>query len=116
MTTRNISRRMMLQGGAVALGLPWLETFAPRAAKAAGTAPVRRYMNMYYPNGTTDMFWLPGGVSGGTPLAAKAGPFGTTGVSPILEPLAPSNKYMLVLGGVGNYSAYGGGNAQPSHV
>jgi hypothetical protein len=116
MTTRNISRRMMLQGGAVALGLPWLETFAPRSAKAAGAAaPVRRYMNMYFPNGTTDMFWLPGGVSAGTPMAAKAGPFGTTGVSAILEPLAPSNKYMLVLGGVGNYSAYGGGNAQPSH-
>jgi uncharacterized protein DUF1552 len=116
MNTRNVTRRRMLQGGAVALGLPWLETFAPRNAKAAGAAaPVRRYMNIYFPNGTTDMFWLPGGVSAGTPLAAKAGPFGTTGVSPILEPLAPSNKYMLVLGGVGNYSAYGGGNAQPSH-
>jgi len=106
MNTRNVSRRRVLQGGAVALGLPWLETFAPRNAKAAGAvAPIRRYMNMYFPNGTTDMFWLP----------AAPGPLGTTGVSPILEPLAPSNKYMLVLGGVGNYSAYGGGNAQPSH-
>jgi hypothetical protein len=116
MTTGNVTRRRMLQGGAVALGLPWLETFASRDAKAAGAATaVRRYMNIYFPNGTTDMFWVPGGGSAGSPASATQGAFGTAGVSPILEPLAPSNKYMLVLGGVGNYSAYGGGNAQPSH-
>jgi hypothetical protein len=105
MNARNVSRRMMLQGGAVALSLPWLETLAPRSAKAAGTVPVRRYINMYFPNGTTDTFWLP----------AAAGPFGTAGVSPILEPLAPSNKYLTVLNGVGNYSAYGNAHAEPSH-
>src|SRR5580704_12603226 len=116
MTTGNVTRRRMLQGGAVALGLPWLETFASRDEKAAGAATaVRRYMNIYFPNGTTDMFWVPGGGSAGSPASATQGAFGTAGVSPILEPLAPSNKYMLVLGGVGNYSAYGGGNAQPSH-
>jgi hypothetical protein len=61
---------------------------------------------MYFPNGTTDSFWLP----------STPGPLPTgTGISPILEPLMPSNKYLLVLNGVGNYSAYGGGNAQPSH-
>ncbi len=121
MNPRNISRRAMLRGGAVALSLPWLESLAARAAKAAGAAgatasPVRRYINMYMPNGTTDLFWLPGaGTSASTPKSAPAGPFGTAAVSAILEPLAPSNKYMLLLGGVGNYSAYGGGNAQPSH-
>jgi len=121
MNPRNISRRAMLRGGAVALSLPWLETLAVRGAKAAGAAgatvsPVRRYINMYFPNGTTDLFWLPGtGTSASMPTSTPAGPFGTAPVSAILEPLAPSNKYMLLLGGVGNYSAYGGGNAQPSH-
>jgi len=105
MNARNVSRRMMLQGGAVALSLPWLETLAPRSAKAAGTVPVRRYINMYFPNGTTDTFWLP----------SATGAFGTAGVSPILEPLAPSNKYLSVLNGVGNYSAYGNAHAEPSH-
>jgi hypothetical protein len=75
-------------------------------------------MSMYFPNGTTDKFWLP----------AAAGPFGTAPVSAILEPLAPSNKYMTVLagpptsgaggmgsGGISNYSAYGSVHAEPSH-
>jgi hypothetical protein len=98
---------MILKGGAVALSLPWLETFAPRSARAAGAAaPIRRYIAMYFCNGTTDLFWLP----------STPGPLPTTGgASAILEPLAPSNKYMLVLDGVGNYSSYGYAHAEPSH-
>jgi len=94
MNAPNMTRRTMLKGGAVALGLPWLETLAARSAKAAGaTGPVRRYMWMYFPNGTTDLFWLP----------ATPGPLGTTAPSAILEPLTPLNQYLLVLNGVGNY-------------
>src|SRR5579859_7039991 len=107
MNARNVSRRMMLKGGAVALSLPWLETFASRSANAAGstTVPIRRYVNMYFPNGTTDTFFFPA-ATGALPA--------TGGVSAILEPLAPSNKYLLVLGNVGNYSAYGFAHAEPS--
>jgi hypothetical protein len=108
MNAPNMTRRAMLRGGAVALGLPWLETLAAKAAKAAGTGstqPVRRYVNMYFPNGTTDRFWLP----------AAPGPLGTTAASAILEPLAPLNQYLLILNGVGNYSAFGGVHPEPSH-
>jgi hypothetical protein len=105
MSSRPITRRAVLQGGAVALSLPWLETLAPRKADAA-TAPLRRYISMYYPNGTTPNFWFPKATGTGNAWA----------ISPILEPLAPFKANMLVLGNVGNYSAMGvTATAQPSH-
>jgi Protein of unknown function (DUF1552) len=100
-----ISRRRILQGGAVALSLPWLETLAPRPARGAA-APIKRYISMYYPNGTTPNFW--------NPTAAGAG--NAWAISPILEPLSAFKANMLVLGNVGNYSAMGvTATAQPSH-
>ena len=100
-----ISRRAVLRGGAVALSLPWLETFAPRKADAAA-APIKRYISMYFPNGTTPNFWFP--------QAAGAGD--AWSISPILEPLSAFKANMLVLNGVGNYSAMGvTTTAQPSH-
>ena len=74
MSSRPITRRAVLQGGAVALSLPWLETLAPRKADAAA-APLRRYISMYYPNGTTPNFWFP--TAPGTGNAWS--------ISPILE-------------------------------
>lgn len=98
------SRRAVLRGGAIALSLPWLETFAPRKAGAA--APIKRYMNMYYPNGTTPNFWFP----------KTPGTDGNWAISAILEPLSAFKQNMLVLNGVGNYSAMGvTTTAQPSH-
>jgi hypothetical protein len=100
-----ISRRAVLRGGAVALSLPWLETLAPRAADAAA-APMRRYISMYYPNGTTPNFWFP----------KTAGAGDAWSISPILEPLSAFKSKMLVLSNVGNYSAMGATmTAQPSH-
>jgi hypothetical protein len=104
MISKPISRRAILRGGAVALSLPWLETLAPRLAKAAAV-PVRRYLSMYFPNGSADKFWLPP-----TPGSGSA-----WSISPILEPLLPSKKYMMVLGNVGNYASFGGKLADPSH-
>jgi hypothetical protein len=66
--------------------------------------PIRRYMSMYFPNGTGP-YWVPPVAGAGTAWA----------LSPILEPLLPSKQYALVLGGVGNYSAYGNAHAEPSH-
>jgi Protein of unknown function (DUF1552) len=100
-----ISRRAVLKGGAVALSLPWLETFASRAALGA-TAPTKRYISMYYPNGTTPNFWFPKAVGTGDAWS----------ISAILEPLAAFKSNMLVLNNVGNYSAMGvTATAQPSH-
>src|SRR5258708_7488628 len=104
MISKTISRRAILRGGAVALSLPWLETLSPRSAKAAA-APVRRYLSMYFPNGSADKFWLP-------PMPGTGSGWS---ISPILEPLLPSKKYMTVLGSVGNYASFGGKLADPSH-
>src|SRR5216683_3328290 len=100
-----ITRRSMLKGGAVALCLPWLETFDDRPASAAA-APIQRYMAVYFPNGTTDSFWLP----------STAGTGDAWSVSPLLEPALASKKNMLVLHGVGNYSAFATTSTiSPSH-
>jgi hypothetical protein len=104
MSSHSISRRAVLRGGAVGLCLPWLETLAPKKAAAAGATPIRRYMSMYYPNGTAE-WWFP----------PTAGTGASWAISPILEPLTPSRSLLLVLGKVGNYSTYGGNSPNPSH-
>jgi hypothetical protein len=100
-----ITRRAVLRGGAVALSLPWLETLAPKKASAAA-GPIKRYISMYFPNGTTPNFWFPKATGTGTGWS----------ISPILEPLSAFKANMLVMNGVGNYSAMGvTTTAQPSH-
>jgi hypothetical protein len=101
MNAKNWTRRQLLRGTGIALALPWLETFSPRTAKAALASAPRRYIGLYFPNGTAD-FWKPSGS-------------GTTWtLSPILEPLTPNKAHVSVLAGVGNYSPFGG-HIEPSH-
>ena len=74
-----------------------------RCARAARRAP-RRYVSLYFPNGTAD-FWRPrGGSASGDAFK----------LSPILEPLAPVKPYVSVLTNVANYSPFGG-HVEPSH-
>ncbi|HXI60417.1 MAG TPA: DUF1552 domain-containing protein [Polyangia bacterium] len=101
MGSKNWTRRQLLKGAGVALSLPWLETFSPPAAKAAAAAAPRRYISLYFPNGSPD-FWHPTGA--GTSWTP----------SPILEPLTPNKSRVLVLGNVGNYSPWGA-HIEPSH-
>jgi hypothetical protein len=95
------TRRQVLKGAGVALSVPWLETFEMKKAVAA--APVRRYMSLYWPNGTADgALW---GASGaGTTMT----------LAPILQPLQPNIAKTFVLGGLGNYSPWGS-HVEPSH-
>jgi hypothetical protein len=102
-TTREISRRVMLRGLGVALALPWLETFAPRTARAQSASAIKRYIALYFPNGTAE-FWKPSGAGAGD--AWK--------LSPILEPLGPVKQYLSVLSNVSNYAPFGG-HVEPSH-
>jgi hypothetical protein len=105
MITRSVSRRAILRGaGGIGLCLPWLEALAPSKVEAAAIAPMRRYMNMYFPNGTGS-YWLPPAPGMGAAWT----------LSGILEPLLPSKANLLVLDNVGNYSAYGNLHAEPSH-
>jgi hypothetical protein len=99
----NWSRRQILKGAGVALSLPWLETLAPRKASAAAGS-VKRYMSLYFPNGVAQTYWK---------LPAQSAGAGLT-LSPILAPLEPNKARALVLGGVGNYSPWGG-HIEPSH-
>lgn len=103
MSSKNWTRRQVLKGAGVALSLPWLETLAPRTARAQAAGAKKRYIGMFFPNGTAD-YWKP--TSGGVGDAWK--------LSPILEPLAPVKKYLTVIGHCSNYSPHGG-HAEPSH-
>src|SRR6267142_3083302 len=93
------TRRQVLKGAGIALSVPWLETFAARDAKAAA---VKRYLGVYFPNGSASGYW---GASGaGAAMTLK----------PFLQPLEPNKAKMLVLGNVGNYSPWGM-HIEPSH-
>jgi hypothetical protein len=100
MNAKNWTRRQILKGTGVALALPWLETFSPRKAHAAG-AGAKRYIGAYFPNGTAD-FWKPTG--GGA----------TWNLSPILQPFMPMKAKMMAIQNMGNYSPFGG-HIEPSH-
>jgi hypothetical protein len=97
------TRRQVLKGAGVALSVPWLETFETKKAQAAGAAPVRRYMSLYWPNGTADTY-LWGATGAGTAMT----------LAPILQPLMPNIGKIMPLGGSGNYSPWNG-HIEPSH-
>jgi hypothetical protein len=99
------SRRQMLRGAGVALALPWLETFAPRGARAqaAASAARQRYVSMFYPHGAVPYYWPAApGVGDGWQLTS------------VTEPLAPVKGKLVMLGGVSNYSPWAG-HIEPSH-
>src|SRR5580692_1630099 len=97
------TRRQVLKGAGVALSVPWLETFETKKANAAGTAPIKRYMSVSWPNGTADSY-----------LWGAAGAGASMTLAPILQPLQPNIAKALVLGAVGNYSPWGA-HVEPSH-
>src|SRR6187399_1409409 len=96
------NRRAFLRGAGVALTLPFLETLAPRRARAQ-TASIQRYVMLYFPNGTAD-FWRPSAEGSGDEWK----------LSPILEPLEPVKSYLSILTNVSNYAPFGG-HVEPSH-
>ncbi|HEY0711736.1 MAG TPA: DUF1552 domain-containing protein, partial [Polyangia bacterium] len=89
------SRRQVLRGAGVALSLPWLETFAPRVANAQAAAARKRFVTMYFSNGTA-AFWTPGGAGAGD--AWK--------LSPIQEPLAPLKSKVIAVSNVSNTTPF----------
>jgi hypothetical protein len=104
MSASGTTRRSVLRGAGVALALPWLESLAPRAARAQA-APPRRFVAMYFPCGVAQTFWKPK-----TPGAGAA-----WDLSPILEPLASVKSQVSVLANVGNYGPFGG-HVEPSYA
>src|SRR4029077_14696519 len=61
MNSKTWTRRNILKGSGVALALPFLVSLGEKPARAAAAAGVKkRYVTMYFPNGTAD-FWKPTG-------------------------------------------------------
>lgn len=85
MRDKQISRRSMLKGMGVMMGLPLLEAMKPLAALAAPKkAPVRMAF-LYMANGVNPHTWAPKGVGSAFEL------------SPAMQPLAPLKNDILVL-------------------
>jgi hypothetical protein len=92
-TKKAISRRTVLRGMGVSLGLPLLDAMVPSLAPAVRTQakPVCRLCVVYVPNGMAMEYWTPATEGRGYEL------------TPILQPLAPFRDQLLVLSGLHGY-------------
>jgi hypothetical protein len=94
---QRLDRRTLLRGaGGAALALPLLEAMQPRRA-AAQTTP-RRFVVMFQPMGTIPDSWRPTGTETAFEL------------SPILAPLEPHKRDLVVIDGVDQNGRGGGGH------
>ena len=91
--SRVLSRRNLLRGAGVAITLPWLESLAPRVATAQAAAPRLRFLPIFLPNGSAEV-WTPGGQAGAWQLSS------------ILEPFAELKAKMQVLTNLENGSSF----------
>jgi hypothetical protein len=90
----------VLRGAGVALALPWLESLAPRGARAQATPRPLRFVPIYFPLGID----YPNGPDYWTPATPGAG--NAWYLSPVLEPLLPVKSQVSVLGHV-DQTAFG---------
>ena len=96
---KRLSRRTILRGaGGAAIALPWLEALRPRRARAAATAPVKRFVVMFSANGTLPTQWTPTGSETSFTL------------SPILTPLAAHQADLVIVQGLFQQGAGGDGH------
>src|SRR6202047_547825 len=98
----HLSRRRLLKGAAIAIGLPPLEMMfdpkgiayaAERAGKLATTAPESRFVLWFNGNGVVEKFWIPTETGPGYQL------------TPCLSPLAPFRSDVHIIPGLDNPSA-----------
>src|SRR5262245_51144027 len=83
MSRLRISRRRLLRGAGVAVGLPWLEAMASAATTPADKPPVRMAV-LYMPNGVHPDMWTPAGEGKEFKLA------------PSMEPLTDLQSEIIV--------------------
>ncbi len=103
---RLLTRRALLRGAGVALALPWLDSLAPQVARAQATVYPRRFLPIYFPNGTAN-YWRPDGTGQGAAWR----------LSPILQPFQNLKSKLTVLTNMENYSAFrpDSPSVEPSH-
>jgi len=103
---RLFSRRNVLRGAGVAITLPWLESLAPKSARAADDVR-KRYLPIFLPNGAAEL-WKPSGM--GAAAAWK--------LSGVLEPLTALKGKVTVLTNMENgtsFNANSSASVEPSH-
>src|SRR5712691_723520 len=105
-TKKHISRRAVLKGAGVSLGLPFLDAMVPAGTALAQTAavPKLRIGFFYFPHGA-----IMGNTSHG-PAMDKWTPSGSGAnfkLSPILSPLEPYKKYVSSFGNLENAATIG---------
>lgn len=88
-----ISRRSVLRGAGVALGLPWLEAMVPSAAGASDSRSPVRMAVLYMPNGVNVSEWNPTGVGKDFQL------------SPTLQSLRDLKDQLLIVSNLWNAAA-----------
>src|SRR5213596_2683530 len=105
-TKKHLSRRTVLKGVGVSLGLPFLDAMVPAATALTQTAAV--------PKLRTGFFYIPhGAIMGNTshgPALDKWTPSGAGAdfkLSPILASLEPYKKYVSSFGGLENAATAG---------
>jgi hypothetical protein len=104
--SRVFSRRNLLRGAGAAITLPFLPSLLPRTAGAQSAgAPALRYMPIFLPNGSAEV-WTPQGQGGQWTLSG------------ILDPLKALKSKTIVITNLENgssFNANGGASVEPSH-
>jgi hypothetical protein len=106
LTKKHLSRRALLRGGAVAVGLPFLDAMVP-----AGTALAQTAAN---PKTRAGFFYLPhGAIMNNTPFGEEVDAWTSRGsgedfrLGHILEPLEPLKRYVTTFENFENAAAAG---------
>ena len=104
-TRKAVSRRTVLRGLGTTVALPLLDAMVPAltAMQKTAAAPVRRLGVVYHPNGVIYENWLPKGTGRDFTL------------SPVLEPLEPFRKQLVVVTGLSSHQAEALGDGGGDH-
>ena len=99
-----LERRNFLRGLGTALALPWLESLAPRGARAASAVPPKRMAFIYMPNGAIMPQWTPKGEGRDYELSST------------LKALEPVRDQIQVLSGLAHEKAEANGDGGGDHA
>ncbi len=103
-TGKHLPRRTFLRGVGAAIGLPLLDAMRPAFAGPALTKSPVRLAFTYIPNGVTFKEWKPATTGAGFEF------------TPILKPLEPFRKDILVLSGLDHHNANALGDGGGDHA